>query len=166
MKAEAREWVMGKWKTLEFGEEVVAEAHKVAETLIQEADVVVFITIEDGIPIAKAMYPAYKDGISHIWFNTDATSKRLQQIKENPVATVYCYEKGKIEGLMLVGKAYVETEHIWRERLWKEDFKEGYVGGIEDSDYQVMRFDAEWCNCFSQSKSITFSLDKMVGTKR
>lgn len=157
MKIEAREWVKGKWISLDNNEDLINEAQKKAKSLLSEAEVVVFINIdESGVPIAKAMYPAYKNGISNIWFNTDATSMRFKQIMNNPIVTVYCYDNDKTEGIMLVGKAYVEKEHIWRERLWKKEFEEGYLGGLDDPDYQIIRFDTEWCNYFGQSKSITF----------
>ena len=155
-----REWVKGKWKAICENPDILNNARQIAEKIISEAQVAVFVNVDSNLtPLAKAMYPAYKSGISHIWFNTDATSNRLNQLQANSLSTVYCYDPVKVEGVMLVGNTFVEKERIWRERLWKKEFEEGYPGGIDDPDYQVLRFDTKWCNCFFDSKSVTFSVD-------
>jgi general stress protein 26 len=160
MDVEMREWIMGKWKAVHENAGLLDDARQMAEALVSKAEVAVFVNIApNGIPLAKAMYPAFKSGINRIWFNTDASSNRLEQLKKDSLATVYCYDKEKIEGVMLVGNAFEEKERVWRERLWKKEFEEGYSGGIDDPDYQVLRFDARWCNCFYQGKSVTFPVN-------
>ena len=58
---------------------------------------------EDGFPNIKAMMNAKHEGINKIWLSTNTSSKRVQQLKKDNRACVYCVDDKDFKGLMLTG---------------------------------------------------------------
>lgn len=161
MKIECRgSGINGGWEVYE-GERAlpIEEVKKAAQKLVQEAKDCVVVTIDsDGMPCAKAMFLAKSLDISRLWFSTNTSSRRVNQIKNNPTMTVYIYNSKTIEGLMLSGKAYVEEERKYREWLWDESSIEYYPGGIDDPDYCVMGFEARLADYYHGGYTTTFEV--------
>jgi general stress protein 26 len=156
MITEAREWVDGKWKSMQIHETLVEQAKGIALRLTSEAKVVVFSTIADRRPQMKAMYPVLQNGLLELWFNTDSTSKRLEQIKQNPLASIYVYDTQRIQGVMLSGRAVVETDAKIRLQAWEKAAVTDYKCGVADPDFQVIRFSTDEINCFFSGNSVMF----------
>ena len=155
MKQEFRQWIDGKWTLLNSEESVLEQARDIAERVLTESCSVVFINIANGKPQAKAMFPKLREGLSVLWFNTDATSKRLQQITVDPISTVYAFDAQRVEGIMLSRMSFVETDPEQRKRAW-ETSNIDYKDGVDDPDFQVIRFEIEEINCFFDGNSVTF----------
>jgi general stress protein 26 len=158
MNEEVRKWIKGKWVKMQTQEDSLKQGREIIEKILSETKSIVFINIAQGRPQAKAMWPILRTGIQVMWFNTDSTSNRIKQIQEDPVTTIYAYDVQRVEGVMLLGKAYVETDEKIRIQAWEKATVTEYEGGVNDPDFQVIRFETQDVNCFFQGTSVSFSL--------
>jgi general stress protein 26 len=99
------------------------------------------------------------EGLKHIWFSTNTSSKRVQQIKKDKRACVYYVDENNFRGLMLVGTIDILQDEKSRKMLWAEGAEVYYPLGINDPDYSVLRFTALWGNYYHGLSNITFSID-------
>ena len=156
--SQVRKWFDGCWKDVADDHDSITACRVKAEKLLERSRIVVFIHLDaNGLPTAKAMLAAAKDGLEHIWFSTNASSGHVMDVRRNPSATVYLYDPETYEGVMLRGRAQEEQDQTWREKLW-EDGCEKYYSGVNDPEYFILRFDAEWANYYQGGMNITFSL--------
>ena len=126
-----------------------SDALKEAMTLANESRIALLGThAENGYPNIKAMLKMENEGLKTVWFSTNASSKRVAQLAENPRACVYFVDAEKMKGLMLQGQAEVLGDAQSRERLWRDGFKKYYPLGVTDPDYCVIRFTAERGNYY------------------
>jgi general stress protein 26 len=156
MNEEMRKWIKGKWVKMQAQEEFLDKGKEIAERMLSYMSPVVFINIVRGQPHAKAMYVMLQEGIQKLWFNTDSTSKRLKNIQEDPTSTVYVYDAQRVEGVMLSGKAYIETDEKIRMQAWEKAIVTEYEGGVNNLDFQVVRFETEDANCFFEGTNVIF----------
>ncbi|TET05221.1 MAG: hypothetical protein E3J83_06880, partial [Candidatus Atribacteria bacterium] len=78
---------------------------------------------EDGFPNIKAMLKMENEGLKKIWFSTNTSSKRVEQIKKNSKVCVYFVDPNEFKGLMLVGNIKIFQDKRSRQRLWREGFE-------------------------------------------
>jgi general stress protein 26 len=62
---------------------------------------------------------------------------------------------------MLVGNMEVCTDRKHRELLWFDGAERYYPKGIDDEDYCVLRFTAEWGNYYHGLKNYTFTPEEL-----
>ena len=93
-----------------------------------------------------------------IWFSTNTSSRKIPQLKKNPKACVYFVDFDKWMGLMLVGTTEIRKDSKSRERLWRDGFEKYYPKGVNDPDYSVLRFVANWGRYYHSLTHITFEL--------
>jgi len=113
---------------------------------------------EDGFPNIKAMLNLRHEGLKHIWFSTNTSSKRLQQLKRDKRACVYYVDEKNFRGLMLVGTVDVLQDIESKTMLWSEGAEVYYPLGVEDPDYSVLRFTARRGNYYHGLRNITFDI--------
>lgn len=113
---------------------------------------------DDGYPHIKAMLKMENEGLKTVWFSTNTSSKRIAQLEANPKVSVYFVEFDEREGLMLVGDIEILQDQAARERLWREGNEKYYPLGINDPDYTVLRFTAQWGNYYHALENVTFEL--------
>ena len=113
---------------------------------------------DDGYPNIKAMIKMENEGLKTIWFSTNTSSKRIGQLKRDGKACVYFVDFENWMGLMLVGEIEILQDSDARERLWREGFERYYPQGVNDPDYSVLRFTAEWGNYYHALQNVTFNL--------
>jgi len=113
---------------------------------------------EDGFPNIKAMLKMENEGLKKIWFSTNASSKRVEQIKKNPKACVYFVDSNEFKGLMLVGSMAILQDKSSRQRLWREGFERYYPSGVDDPDYSVLCFTGLRGNFYHGLSNIDFEI--------
>lgn len=113
---------------------------------------------ENGYPNIKAMFKIESEGLKNIWFSTNTSSRRVNQFKKNPKASVYFYDPGRINGLLLVGDIEVQLDFESKKRLWREGWEVYYPLGISDSDYCVLKFTANWGNYYQGLQNLNFEI--------
>ena len=93
---------------------------------------------QEGFPWTKAMLkPRKREGIKTFFFTTNTFSRRVDQYKANPKASI----KG-FKGMMLRGTMEVLTDAASKEVIWREGDEQYYPGGVTDPNYCVLKFTA------------------------
>ena len=135
------------------------DAIQKALTLADAAEIVMLGTNgDDGYPQIKAMLKMENEGLKTIWFSTNTSSKRIPQLERNSKASVYFVDFDDRKGLMLVGDIEILQDKVSRERLWREGYEMYYPQGVDDPDYSVLRFTAQWGNYYHALQNVTFEL--------
>ena len=114
---------------------------------------------EDGFPNIKALMNLKHEGMKKIWFSTNTSSKRVQQLKKNNWVCVYYVDEKNFKGLMLIGTVEILQDHESRKMLWSEGAEVYYPLGVEDPDYSVLCFTAQKGNYYHGLKNITFEIE-------
>lgn len=114
---------------------------------------------EDGHPNIKAMMNLKHQGLKKIWFSTNTSSRRVQQLSKDNRACVYYVDEQNFKGLMLIGKIDILQDMESREMLWFGDAEKYYPEGVEDPDYTVLGFTAVRGNLYHGLKNIDFEID-------
>lgn len=116
---------------------------------------------EDGYPNIKTMSYRKHEGLDTIWLHTDASSRRVQQLKRDNRACIYYLDEKLGRGLMLVGDIEVLQDLESKKIIWTEEQNQYYPLGIEDPEYTVLRFTVKWVNYVDAMKNdgLTFEID-------
>jgi general stress protein 26 len=114
---------------------------------------------EDGFPNIKAMMNAKHEGLNKIWFSTNTSSRRVQQLKKDNRACVYYVDDKDFKGLMLTGTIGILQDLKSRQMLWNDGDERYYPLGVEDPDYSVLCFTAHKGNYYHKLKNITFEIE-------
>jgi len=112
-----------------------------------------------GFPNIKAMMNLKHEGLKKFWFSTNTSSKRVQQLQIDNRACVYYVDEKQFKGLMLTGTVDVLQDIESRKLLWSEGAEIYYPQGIEDPDYSVLCFTAEYGNYYTGLQNIDFAID-------
>lgn len=113
---------------------------------------------EDGFPNIKAMLKMENEGLKKIWFITNTSSKRVEQIKKNSKACVYFVDPNEFKGLMLIGNIKIFQDKSSRQHLWREGFERYYPLGVDDPDYSVLCFTGLRSNFYHGLSNIDFEI--------
>jgi general stress protein 26 len=113
---------------------------------------------DNGHPNIKAMNKMENEGLKRIWFSTNTSSKRVNQLCRNPKACVYFADLKHWKGLMLVGSVEVLQDKEAKQRLWREGYEKYYPLGVTDPGYAVLLFTAHCGNYYHALSNVTFEL--------
>jgi len=101
----------------------IEEAKKKALGLIEKSKTVMLATIdENGYPNMRAMFNLEWDGLKTIWFSTNSSAKKIEQIANNPKDGAYFFDEAAFKGLRLMGDIKVRQDQEAREKLWRPGF--------------------------------------------
>jgi general stress protein 26 len=114
---------------------------------------------EDGFPNIKAMLNLKHEDLKKIWFSTNTTSRRVQQIRKDNRACVYYVDEKSFSGLMLIGTIEILQDIDSRKMLWMEGAEVYYPMGVEDPDYSVLGFTAQRGNYYHGLTNINFEIE-------
>ena len=142
-------WEKGKWSVSENEDKYEGLCKSVLSNLFAKADVAICSYVMGDRVISKIMYIVRKEGNGGLWFNSDNTAELTQMIDPKMTFTVLIYDKDSVESLMLTGKMEIEENIDIKEEVWKEEFKDWYIGGIQSEDYVVIHFQTEEYRIFS-----------------
>jgi general stress protein 26 len=135
------------------------EALRKSTELVQRSKIALLGTNgEDGYPNIKAMLVPEHEGLKRIWFSTNTSSRRVGQLRREPKACVYFVDFQVWQGLMLVGRMEILSDGESRRRLWHPGDEQYYPQGVDDPDYTVLRFTAEWGNYYHALANVTFTI--------
>jgi len=120
----------------------------VAHEMIISSPYCALITIDgEGRPRARTMDPFKPDTSFVIWFGTHSKTRKVEQIKNNPKATVYYYNED-VEGyVVLNGSAYLVNDPAEKAKRWKEEWAAFY--NQERDTYLLIKFVPQWLEVYS-----------------
>jgi general stress protein 26 len=138
---------------------VELKMQKIFETLIKKSHAVILTTINDkSYPSTRAMLNLSKNTLQQIWFTTNTSSSKIEQIKDNEKASVYFYSPDTWQGLLLIGKIKIIDDMKIKKSLWEKGWEMYYSKGVEDPDYSVLCFDTKTIEYYSNLKKEKYSL--------
>lgn len=116
-------------------------------------------SVSDAKPYIKAMLVSEREGNHIFYFDTNSSSVRIAQWKENPNACIY-FSSGKLiyHGVMLNGTIEITDDFEVKKRHWNVFSKIYYKSGISDPDYCIIKFTAVSGRYYSKLKSEDFYL--------
>ena len=97
----------------------------------------------DGYPDVRVLLVAAKDGVDAIWFATETTSGKIAQLRKNPKAALYGYDREKMMEFRLFGSVELLTDAESRRKIWKDDFFLHFPGGVDSPNMIILRFNTE-----------------------
>ncbi|WP_368936681.1 pyridoxamine 5'-phosphate oxidase family protein [Bacillus sp. SH8-8] len=128
--------------------------------MVNRSTVTMLGSVDEGkFPNIKAVLKLESQGIKKFWFNTNTSSKRIQQYKDNPKACLYFLESEKYVGLMLIGNMEIIKDRELKAKLWRSSFEEYYPMGIDDPEYSILCFTSLKGKYYDGAKNIDFSFD-------
>ena len=137
------------------------QAKDVALGLVERAQIAMVGSIGlEGDPQIKAMIKAEHEGLKTIWFSTNTSSEHVAQFRKDPRACVYFAEWADEpwRGVTLGGRVEILQDHASRERLWEDGCERFYPQGVDDPDYTVLRFTADWGKLYQYRNKTRFEL--------
>ena len=135
------------------------EAYDKALELVNNSEKCLLGTIdENGYPNIKAMFNAKNNGMNEIWFSTNTSSIRTQQVKNNEQSCVYFVDMENFIGVLLIGKIIATRDKDLREMLWEDGCERFYPQGVDDPDYSVLHFKAERGNIYHSMNKASFEI--------
>ena len=136
------------------------DAEKTIGNLIDKIGVSIISSVdEEGFPNTRAMLPPRKrEGIKHIYFSTNTSSRKVKQYTANPKACIYFFDKRFFRGVMLKGTMEVLQDSTSKELIWQDGDTMYYPLGVNDPDYCVLKFTAVTGQFYSNFKSEDLSI--------
>jgi general stress protein 26 len=98
------------------------------------------ITLDDsGIPKGRMMenLPVGDDLV--FWFVTGAQSNKVEEIKNNPKASVFLYRPSDHHNISVLGNAEIVTDDTIRKEKWKEKWSAYWQQGPTDPAYTLIK---------------------------
>lgn len=132
----------------------------VAKAVIDEDFIATLITIDGrGVPRARSVGVWAPDGDFNLWIGTRRTSRKLDQIRANPNATLH-FARDDIEGgfkgayyASFMGRAEVHTDPATLElRAPAEEYRRNEWPNFPD-DYAAISFRTEWLEVYGRGIS-------------
>lgn len=114
---------------------------------------------ENGYPNIKAMMRLKHDSLKKFWLSTNTSTKMVERLKRDNKICLYFVDDDKFAGLMLVGTIEILQDRDSKKMLWNDGCEVYYPLGIDDPDYTVLCFTAEWGNYYRHLKNVTFELE-------
>lgn len=131
-----------------------------ASALIEKSGVCLLGTNgEDGFPNIKAMLNTKHDGLKKIWFATNTSSRKVQQLKQDNRACVYFLDDENFQGLMFCGTVEILQDIASKKFFWKKGMEAYYPMCIKDPNYTVLCFTARKANYYHGLANITFDIE-------
>lgn len=99
------------------------------------------ITLDgQGQPQARIMDPFEPEPDMSVWLGTHRGTRKVQQIRNNPQATLAYFDPEGKSYVTLLGHARLVEDREERRRRWKEQWEAFYPGGAEGEHYLLIHF--------------------------
>ena len=124
-----------------------------ARKIMASVESCALITIDkDGRPRARAMDAFLPENDFTVWFGTNANTRKVGQIKNNPKATLYYLEAESAGYVLIYGTAEIVDDPEEKEKRWKTEWEAFYPDGRDD--YLLIKFSPEWMEVVSYTYDI------------
>lgn len=93
-----------------------------------------------GRPQARAMDPFAPESDLTVWMGTNRTTRKVEQLRRDPRATLYYFDPEGLGYVTLLGKAEIVDDLEERRARWRPEWADYYPGGPEGETYLLLRF--------------------------
>ncbi len=97
-------------------------------------------TVADGVAHARVLQPFPPDRDFTVWLGTTRGSRKVEQLRNNPVATLAYEDDARGACAVLVGRAEIIEDVSERQRRFKPFWRAFWPDGPEGADYVLIRF--------------------------
>lgn len=101
----------------------------------------VLATCEDGQPWCRMMWLAEADDDFTLYYATFASSNKVRQLRANPRVCASFYKSG--QDLRVFGRGEIFADTATRQRIWREEYRRYFEGGIDDPEFCVLKLTPE-----------------------
>jgi general stress protein 26 len=104
-----------------------------------------------------------------IWFGTNPSSRKVQEIQANPHITVAIENTKEDANIVLYGFAEIEHDRQVRQKRWIESWQLFFPKGPLGEDYVVIRFEAQQMELMNFKRNVIpepFGLKPLVLSKQ
>jgi general stress protein 26 len=113
-----------------------------ARMIVDSSNSRVFVTVDElGKPRARTMSPFTPEENWVIWLGTFPTSRKVEQIKNNPNVVVFYYDSKTFSYVNISGTARLINDPDLKAKYWKEGWKRFYPD--RDTDYILVEVTPE-----------------------
>jgi len=129
------------------------ELKEAAAEIIKSSGTCALISLDnEGQPRARAMDPFTPAEDFTIWLGTNAKSRKVNQIKNDPRVTVYYLADDASGYVSIYGLAELIDDKKTKEKYWKPEWEAFYPN--KQSDYLLIKVTPLWLEIISESNGI------------
>ena len=119
------------------------EAIKEALDIVNKSRLCLLSTnVENGFPNVRVMSNRKYEGLRNIWFKTDTSSRKVQQLQKDNRACVCYLDNELARELILEGYMEILQDVESKRKVWEEGDEKYNPLGPEDPDLTVLLFTA------------------------
>jgi len=125
-----------------------------AKEIISAAGTCALITVDnEGVPRVRAMDPFAPEENLTIWFGTNSRSRKVDQIKKNPLVTLYYLDSDASGYVIINGRAHLVNDPEEKEKRWKAEWEAFYPDKVKD--YLLIEVTPIWMEVLSPPRGIS-----------
>lgn len=112
------------------------------EKFIDKSETCLLSSVDnEGYPQTRALLGIKnKQGIEKLFFSTNTSSQKVQQLKKNPKACVYFYDPMRFIGIMFIWTIEISQTENDKKKVRREGDETYYPKGFNDPDFSVLIF--------------------------
>lgn len=124
-----------------------------AREIMNSAESCALITLDqEGRPRVRTMDAFLPEVDFIVWFGTNAKSRKVEQIKNDPRVTLYYLEDEDAGYVMIYGTAYLVDDLYEKENRWKPEWEAFYPDNRDG--YLLIKVVPEWMEVVSYTHGI------------
>ena len=125
----------------------------VAREIMTSAKTCNLITMDqEGSPRARIMDPLPPESDFTVWLGTNPKSRKVSQIKMNPLVTLYYLDQDASGYVLIRGKAEIIDTAEEKEIHWKEAWAPFYKD--REKDFVLIKVSPQWMEVISNTRGI------------
>jgi general stress protein 26 len=118
-----------------------AQILRAARDVMASARYATLVTVaDDGEPQARIVDPAGPDSALTVWIGTNASTRKVEQLRKNPRTTLLYFDTQSESYVTLIGTATIVTDDSEKARHWQEKWAPFYPGGAKSPILALIRF--------------------------
>lgn len=124
-----------------------------AKEIILSAKTCALISVDpEGRPRVRTMDPFPPEEDLTVWFGTNASSRKVNQIQKNNRVTLYYLDNDNTGYVMIHGTASIVNDVTKKEKYWKTKWKDFYPNFPEG--YMLIKVEPQWLEVISETRGI------------
>jgi general stress protein 26 len=139
---------------LKFRTDFTSEEKAAIDTSLKIIDDCYYVTLisidEIGQARARVMEPFAPEKDFTIWLATNPSSRKVNQIKNNPKVSLHYFDKSQMGYVSLMGKAFLVNDPKIKSEKWKEGWDKFYKN--KEDAYLLIEFIPESLEIISFTK--------------
>jgi general stress protein 26 len=112
------------------------------------------IGTDAGGPQARIVDPLAPDSAFVVWVATNPATRKVAEVRKNPLATLLYFDAKALEYVTLVGRATLVADASEKRKHWKKEWDPFYPGGPAGTQVVLIRIDPERLEVVSPSRKI------------